>query len=127
MRFKPIIILAAGLALAACTTATADQSAANTPADGRDCFRTQDVAGYQTIDDHSIRVRISGNRTYTLATNWNVYDLDWTHAIQLRSSSGWICTGNVFGSVEVIGGTYTRSYPINTVTRDPVTPADQGS
>lgn len=119
---KHIAILAAAAALAACAT---DQTTSMTPGEDRDCFRAESVSGYQVIDDHNIRVRINSSRSYTLSTDWNADDLDWTNAIQLRSDSGWICTGNVFGRVEVIGGTLTRNYPINTVTRDPEAPADQ--
>jgi hypothetical protein len=79
------------------------------------------------IDDHNIRVRV-GSRSYTMYTSWNANDLDWTNVLALRSDTGWICTGNVRGSVEVTGGqTPARTYPINTVTRDPDAPGQQGS
>ncbi len=123
MRPFALIALAASAMLAAC--ATTPPGSTNAQQNGGDCFRPANVAGYSVIDDHNINVRISGSRSYTLNTNWNVNDLDWTHAIQLRSSTGFICTGNVFGTVEVSGGSFDRTYPINTVTRNPEPPADQ--
>jgi hypothetical protein len=126
MRLFAALVIAASAA--ACATTPPGSTSAQQS--GGDCFRPNNVAGYSVIDDHNINVRISGNRSYTLNTNWNVHDLDWTHAIELRSSNGWICTGNVFGNVEVASvqtGTdaFSRTYPINTVTRNPERPADQ--
>lgn len=128
MRPFALFVVAASAMLAAC--ATTPPGSTNAQQIGGDCFRPANVAGYSIIDDHNINVRITGSRSYTLNTNWNVHDLDWTHAIQLRSSTGFICTGNVFGTVEVASvqtGTdaFSRSYPINTVTRNPETPPDQ--
>lgn len=123
MRLKAAFVTAA-LAVAAC--ATPEQSAENmTPSEGRDCFRAASVNGYEIIDDHNIRIRIGANRTYTMNTNWNAGDLDWTTAIVLRSDTGWVCTGRVLGQVEVSGGALGQTYPINTITRDPEPPADQ--
>lgn len=116
-------LLAAAFALGAC--AGAEDAASNTPGEDRDCFRTASVNGYETIDDHNIRVRINSRQTYTLHTSWNANDLDWTTAIALSSESGWICTGNTRGAVEVTGGRPPRAFPIDSVTRDPEPPADQ--
>jgi hypothetical protein len=123
MRFSTLLV--ALTALGACTTT--EQQAGTTPAEGRDCFRAQQASGYEMIDDHSVRVRVGPSRSYTLATDWNVRDLDWTLHITLHSDNGWICTGNVFGRVELTGGTLRRNYPIQTVTRDPPPPGQEGS
>lgn len=122
MRFKILVLAAAATGLAACTTA---DTASNAAAGERDCFRSESVNGYEIIDDHNIRVRVSTNRTYTLTTSWNASDLDWSNAIALRSNTGWICTGNVRGDVEITGGPLARTFPVDTITRDPQPPSDQ--
>jgi len=120
MRIAASIMALAALALGACTTPVSS----TTPSEGRDCFRAADANGYAIIDDHNIRVRVSPSRSYTLTTNWNANDLDWTQVIALRSDSGWICTGSGLG-VEITGGEPRRTYPIDRITRDPEPPADQ--
>jgi hypothetical protein len=125
MRTKIAIALTAAFALAACASTAPSDGASMTPGEGRDCFRADSINGYEIIDDHNIRVRITSSRTYTLNTTWNADDLDWSNAIALRSDTGWICTGSVLGRVEVTGGSLGRTFPINTVTRDPQPPADQ--
>ena len=111
-------VLAAALALTACATAEApaDQAAA-APA-GRDCFNSDLVNGYSYIDERHVSVSVGANRKYTLTTMFNARDLDWTHVIAVRSTSGWICTGNGLG-VEVIGGDPRRTYPITAIERAP--------
>jgi len=126
MRIRTALLAAAAAGLAACTPTTTD-TASMTPSEGRDCFRAESVSGYEIIDDHNIRVRIGPSRSYTLHTTWNANDLDWTQTIALRSDTGWICTGNVFGAVDVTGGTMGRTYPIQTVARDPDPPGQVGS
>jgi hypothetical protein len=126
MRFSTLFVASALAALAACAT-TQSEDASTTPAGGRDCFRAEQASGYETIDDHNVRVRIGPSRSYTLHTSWNVNDLDWTQSLALHSDTGWVCTGNVFGSVEVTGGTMHRTYPIQTITRDPPPPGQEGS
>ena len=124
MRHIAAIVIAAGFALGAC--ATSEQSAAGAP-DGRDCFRAASVSGFEIVDDNNIRVRVGASRSYTLHTSWDANDLDWAHAIALRSSSGWICTGSVAGAVELVGGTPSQTYPIDSVARDPDPPGQTGS
>jgi hypothetical protein len=129
MRINTALLAAAALSLAACATAeqTSEQTAAMTPGEGRDCFRAASVSGYSVVDDHNIRVHVGPNRSYTMHTTWNANELDWTLSIALRSDTGWICTGRVLGAVEITGGTMGRTYPIQTVTRDPDPPGQQGS
>lgn len=124
MRLRSVLAATAIIGLAAC--ATPEQSA-ETPSEGRDCFRAETVSGYEVIDDHNIRVRVGPSRTYTMHTSWNVNDLDWTNALALRSDTGWICTGNTRGGVEVTGGQLHRTYPIQSVTRDAPPPGQEGS
>jgi hypothetical protein len=124
MRIRTVLLAAAAASLAACAT---EQSASTNPSADRDCFRANSVSGYSVIDEHNVRVRVGPSRSYTMHTNWNVNDLDWTLAIALRSDNGWVCTGNVFGQVELVGGTLGRTFPIQTVTRDPPPPGQEGS
>jgi hypothetical protein len=123
MRLPALLFTAAAFALSACETtgATSADSA------GSDCFRAEQASGYSVIDDHNIRVSVGPSRSYTLHTDWNANDLDWTQSLALRSDNGWICTGNALGRVEVTGGALGRTYPIRTITRDPPPPGQEGS
>ncbi len=109
------------LTLGACTTA----SAGGDPPSGRDCFASRSILGYSIIDDHNVKVSVGASRDYILTTTWNARDLDWGEAIALRSTTGWICTGNGLG-VSVIGGRPSQTYPITGIARAPE-PAPQGS
>lgn len=119
-----IAILAAA-ALAAC--ASTETPSATAP-EGRDCFNADSVSGYNNVDENHVTVSVGANRRYTLTTMFNARDLDWTQTIALRSTSGWICTGNGLG-VEIIGGDPRRNYPVTQIERAPdaVPNADQGS
>lgn len=109
--------------LAACaTTAPADDQTAS----NRDCFRSEQVSGYGIVDNHNVRLSVGASRDYILNTSWNARDLDWTHAIAIRSATGRICVGNGLG-VEIIGGEPRRTYPVTQITRAPDTPPVQGS
>ena len=109
--------------LAACAST---EPASTQSASSQDCFRSEQVSGYSVIDDHNIAVSIGASRRYTLTTNWNARDLDWTHAIAIRSASGRICVGNGLG-VDLIGGDPQRTYPVSRVSRAPDDNAVQGS
>jgi hypothetical protein len=99
------------LAACASTDAAGGQSAS-----ANDCFNSEQANGFTVIDNTHIGLRVGANRNYVLTTMWNARDLDWTHAIALRSSTGRICTGNGLG-VELIGGDPRRTYPIVSITR----------
>lgn len=117
---RRIAIAAALIALAGCAT---DPSA---DVAGRDCFRSEQVNGYTVIDDSHIGLTVGAGRNYVLTTMWNARDLDWTQAIAIRSTTGWICTGNGLG-VQLIGGDPQRTYEIVSIERGPEEPAVQGS
>jgi hypothetical protein len=106
-------IAIAALLIAGCATAPQDETAAS-----QDCFRGEHVSTYSVIDNTHIGISVGANRNYVLTTMWNARDLDWTQAIAIRSSSGWICTGNGLG-VELIGGDPQRTYPIVSIERAP--------
>lgn len=120
-------LIAAALTLAACATPeSATQEAGAAPAE-RDCFNSDTANGFSYIDDRHVRVTVGANRRYILTTMFNANDLDWTNAIAIRSSTGWICTGNGLG-VEIIGGEPRRNYPITGIERAPdEAPPQQGS
>jgi len=99
-----LLAVAAALALAAC--ATPEETASAGPPEGRDCFRSADIFGYGVVDDHTIDIR------------------DWTQQIAIRSTTGWICTGNGLG-VEIIGGDPPRRFPVNGIQPRPEAPAEQ--
>lgn len=112
------------LGLAACASPGAQEASA-APAGDRDCFNASTVQGYNVIDNRHVAVRVGANRTYILTTMWNSHDLDWSEAIALHSTNGYICTGNGLG-VEVTGGRPQQTYPITSVARAPE-PAPQAS
>jgi hypothetical protein len=119
-----LLAAAAALTLAACSTSSGETRTAST-APAQDCFRNDDIFGYGVIDDHNIDVRARG-RHYIFTTEWNARDLDWTHAIAIRSATGWICVGNGLG-VEIIGGEPQRRFPVSSITRQPEEPEATGS
>jgi len=109
------------LTLGACTTTAASAD----PPSGRDCFASRSILGYSIIDEHNVKVSVGASRDYIFTTNWNARNLDWGEAIAVRSTSGWICTGNGLG-VSVTGGRPPQTYPITGIARAPE-PAPQGS
>ncbi len=119
------IAFLAAAALAACASAEPQSATAPT---GRDCFNANSVSGYNNVDQNHVTVSVGANRRYTLTTMFNARDLDWTQVIAIRSSTGWICTGNGLG-VEIIGGDPRRTYPVTAIERAPdqVPNSDQGS
>jgi hypothetical protein len=116
-----ITLLSAALALSACASTEASTGAAE-----RDCFRTLDVRGYGVVDEHRVRLRISPQREYILTIPSNTRDLDWTHAISVRSVTSFICVGHPAG-VQLMGGDPPFPYQVTAIERAPTEHADQGS
>ncbi|ANP47212.1 DUF6491 family protein [Candidatus Viadribacter manganicus] len=116
-------LVAGALALGACASSTADTRSQSA---SRDCFRSLDVRGYSVVDDHSVKLRISPAREYILTIPQNSRDLDWTHAISVRSSSNFICVGDPSG-VQLLGGDPPMPFQVTNIERVPPTTADQGS
>jgi hypothetical protein len=113
------------VALASACTTTAGAPQADTAA--RDCFRTLDVSGYGVVDDRRIRVHVSPQREYILTIGQTVRNLDWTHAISIRSVSSFVCVGNGLG-VQLLGGDPPLTYSVVQVERAPQeTATPQGS
>lgn len=105
----------AAFALAAC--ATTEQSA-DAGARDRDCFSASAISGYNVVDDHNVSVRVGANRNYNFSLDWNARDLDWSHAIAIRSQTNFICTGTGLG-IRIIGGEPQRDYYVREITRAP--------
>lgn len=126
MRTLIAFAIGAGLLLSGTAIAQSNDQGASVmrPGDGRDCFRADGVRRYSVVDDHSVRVRFTRARTYTLTTSENASDLDFGRQLRLESDTGWVCTGDVQGAVFIRGGDMGNTYGIDTVTRDPYPPPE---
>lgn len=120
--FRTLLFAAAATALASCAT---PQDTASGAGAERDCFRTADVRSYGVLDDRRVRVHISPRREYIFTINQDVANLDWTHAISIRSTTSFICVGNGLG-VQLLGGDPPFPYPVMRIERAPQEPV-QGS
>ncbi len=107
----PRVILLSTALLSTCASATE-------PPPDRDCFRADSARGFSVIDARHVAVSVDASRTYILATQWDVHALDWSQAIAVRSTAGFVCTGNGLG-VEIIGGTPPERYPVTSIERAP--------
>lgn len=112
---RSFLLAAAVAALASCTTPAGGTSEAS---GGRDCFRTVDVNSYGVEDDHRVRVHISPQREYLFTIGQDVRNLDWTHAITIRSTTSFVCVGNGLG-VQLVGGDPPFPYPVTRIERAP--------
>ncbi len=110
------LILASAVALSAC--ASSDGTTSASAAESRDCFRALDVRGYSVIDENTIGVRISPQRRYALTIPTNTRDLDWTHAISIRSVTSFICVGAPSG-VSLLGGDPPFPHQVTAIERVP--------
>lgn len=113
----------AAVALGACTGTQAAEGGSSLR---RDCFRTLDVRTYGVVDEHRVRVHVSPAREYYLTINENVQNLDWNHAISIRSTLSFICTGDG-ANVQVMGGDPPIPYQVISIERAPRDTAVEGS
>lgn len=113
--FRKLAAASVLLALGACASPT---QSADSESSSRDCFRTVDVRGYGVVDEHRIRARVSTTREYYMTIAQNTRDLDWNHAIALRSTTSFICVGNGLG-VQVMGGDPAVPYQVTRIERAP--------
>lgn len=120
-----ITAFAAILALSACAS-TNTQTASSSRGGARDCFRTLDVRGYSVVDDHRVQLRVSPSREYILTIPQQSRDLDWTHAISVRSASSFVCVGDPSG-VQLMGGDPPFPFQVTNIERAPTEVAQQGS
>ena len=116
------LFASAALLVAACASAEGEASAADGGA--RDCFRSENVNGFNVVDRSTVEVRVGANRRYRMTTGWPTNNLDFSQNIGIRSATGYICTGNGLG-VEIIAGDPHQTYPIQSIARAPE-PAQQG-
>lgn len=90
-------LLAASAGMAPLSAATASEQSPHS-----DCFPQRAITGYGISGEHTAYVTV-GTRHYFLHINDSARDLDWNHAISVRSLSPFICTGNGLG-VQLMGG-----------------------
>ncbi|MGD9967712.1 MAG: DUF6491 family protein [Hyphomonadaceae bacterium] len=122
---RTITFIAAATILTACTTPAV--STASYAGSDRDCFRALDVRGYSVLDDGRIGVRVSPQRQYILTISpQDAQNLDWTHAISVRSVTSFICVGAPSG-VQLVGGDPALPYQVRSIERAPTDMADAGS
>jgi len=115
---RALMFAGLALALAACASAGATTETAGAAPANRDCFRNEDINGFNVVDDNHVRVRVGANRTYILTTDWNASHLSWAHVLTVRSQTGWICTGSPM-DVRIVGSQPVRSYYITNIERGP--------
>jgi hypothetical protein len=117
-------LLAAAVFLGAC--ASTETSSASAGSD-RDCFRALDVHGYSVLDEGRIGLRISPQRNYILTISpQDAQNLDWSHAISVRSVTSFICVGNPSG-VQLMGGDPPFPYQVIAIERAPRQDVVEGS
>jgi hypothetical protein len=122
MKLKYALLAAA--TLGACTTPSGGAQSTSTGGPHDDCFRANEVTSYGVVDDHRVRLSV-GTRNYIFTIVQNSRDLDWNHAISVRSITSFICTGNGNG-VQLMGGEPPIPYQVTGIVRGD-TPAPQGS
>lgn len=125
------LLLAASLLLAAC--AAPGQTASNAAPSGRDCFNSNFVNGFETLDRDTVRVSTSPRTEYDLKISGpTCSNITWTNAVSLRTrGSPWICTGSSAGIGDIrfrdSAQSQLVSCTIDSVTRapprQPATPA----
>lgn len=116
---RTLLLASLALSLGACATAADQTAQANAPAPGgRDCFRNEDINGFNVVDDNRVRIRVGANRNYFFTTDWNARQLSWPHVLAIRSQTGWICTGSPM-DVRIVGSQPVRSYYITNIERGP--------
>ena len=112
--------------LAAVFLAAAQPAFAETPAkpakDEKSCFFTNQISGWNRIDDKTIRVTISSKRQYDLTLMSPVIGGLFQESIAVKSSpSNLICTGKGLGVSVVTGGVIgPSSYPVTKIALAPV-------
>lgn len=126
---KMKIALIAAVALAACSSTGSGggygSASANSGGPHEDCFRANEVTGYGVVDEHRVRLSV-GTRDYIFTIVQNSRDLDWNHAISVRSITNFICTGNGTG-VQLMGGEPPVPTQVTLIERAPGDTAPQGS
>lgn len=96
MRAALSFTIAAGfVVMAGCTPQDGPESAAAAAgAAGRQCFRAQEVNGFNPIDRDTVDVRVGAGRVFRLELAHDCQDINWSQRIAIRSrGSSWICSG----------------------------------
>lgn len=96
-RIQPCTI-AAGLlvALSACAADTGEPATATASAErgGDQCFRPQDVNGFNPQGDDVVYLRVGANDIYRAEILGTCPDIDFSHRVAIRSrGTSWVCQG----------------------------------
>ncbi|MFS2318766.1 DUF6491 family protein [Maricaulis sp. D1M11] len=80
------------IAALAVSTATACASSEATPSEDtepRQCFRTDQISGFSSIDRDTLRVRVSGQRRFDLEVQGpGCSDVEWSHTAAFINNTG---------------------------------------
>jgi hypothetical protein len=95
-RSAKTIVLAALLAGASLGLASAQSAASAKPAksDANQCFRPDEINGFNAPDDHTVYIRVGVNDFYKLDLMGDCIDLTFRQSlgIQRTPGMGWICS-----------------------------------
>ena len=97
---QPSLVLAALLPLAApsaCATETGEPGTPMAAAErgGRQCFRPQDVNGFNPQGDDIVYLRVGANDIYRAEILGTCPDIDFSHRVAIRSrGTSWVCQGH---------------------------------
>jgi hypothetical protein len=85
----------AGLSALSACTAAGEPASASAQSDGRQCFRADQVNGFNAIDDDTVDVSVGASRVYRLELFGPCPDVDWSQRIGIRARGGsnWVCRG----------------------------------
>lgn len=89
-----VLVIAAGAA--ACVAAGPQQGQRQLArSDGRQCFYSSQVNGFNPVDRDTVHVTVGANAVYELTTFGYCPDINWSQRIAIRSTAGsnWICQG----------------------------------
>ena len=94
MRIQLLLTVAAGAAVAACSTYD-EQPQGGPGSANRQCFLASQVNNFWGATDNSVLVRVGVNDVYQLQLSGMCHDIDWANQIALRSTGGsnWVCRG----------------------------------
>ena len=96
-RIQPFAIAAALLTLGSACAADTEGSAPTTAAaerGGRQCFRPQDVNGFNPQGDDVVFLRVGANDVYRAEILGTCPDIDYSQRVAIRSrGTSWVCQG----------------------------------
>lgn len=111
------LVLTAALAAASAGMAPLAAAMGTPQSPHSDCFPTRAITGYGIVDARTAYLTV-GTRHYLLRITGDSRDLDYNHAIHVRSLSTFICTGNGLG-VQLMGGYPPIPHQVLSIERAP--------